>query len=136
GLKAAAVVELDDGRRIDVHAKYLDPGGQQVADRHRVQRGGHPQAEVHVAKLNPHLPLGFEHGGNDLGQGSVVANAASQQEFHVVLDAFVHDAAGDHALFHGFADAAEPPHAVDRAEVVFVAGFGQAAVIEMHSEAG
>ena len=83
-MKRAAIVELDDRRRIDVDADDFHPGGQQIADRHRVQRRGDHQAERNIANLLAHLPLRFERVGDHIGQRAVVADAAGEQKIDVV----------------------------------------------------
>ena len=77
-----------------------------------------------------------EHVGDHLGQRAVVANAAGQQEIDVVAHAFVHDAGGQQAGFDGLADAAGAADAVDRPQVMLVAGLGQVAPLEIDAQAG
>ena len=80
--------------------------------------------------------LGFEHVGDHVGQRAVVADAAGQQEIDVVLHAFVHDAGGEHALVDRVANRAAAANAVDRPQVMLVAGLGNARLVEMDAQAG
>ena len=53
-----------------------------------------------------------------------------------MLNALVHDPLSQQTLFDRLADAAQSPHAIDRAQVVFVSLFGGAAVFHRDAEAG
>ncbi len=100
-LEAAAVAEFDHGRWVYVHADYLYPGGEEVADGDGMEHRGDHEAERNVADGFAHLALGFECVGDDVGKGAVVADAAGKDEIDFVADAFEHDAGFDDTLVDG-----------------------------------
>lgn len=136
GLKGAAVVELDDRRGVDVDADDVDPGGQEIADRDRVERGCDHEAEGDALDFFAHHTLRLDGVGDDVGERAVVADAAAEDVVDAVLHAVVHDARFEDAFFDGWADAAGAADAVDRAEVMLVARFDNVAFFELHAEAG
>ncbi len=134
-LEAAAVAELDHCRWVDVDADDLYPRRQQVADRHGMQHRGDHQAERYVADGRAHLALSIDDVRDDVGQRSVVPDAARQQEIDSMLNAFVHDARFEDALIDGAADRSAAADTVDCPQVMLVSRFGDASVFEVHTEA-
>jgi hypothetical protein len=135
-LEAAAVAELDGGRRVDVDANHFDPSRQQVTDGNRMEHGRDHEAVRHVANSGAHLALGFHYIGDDVGQWAVVADAAGEQEIDIVFHAFIHDAGCEDAFVDRGADRAATANAVDRSQMMLVSGFGNAGVDELDAEAG
>ena len=82
-----------------------------------------------------HLALGFEHVGDHVGQGAVVADAAGEQKVDVVLThSYMMPDLSD-ALVDRVPDRPAAANAVDCAQMMFVAGFGDAGVGEVDAEA-
>src|SRR5262249_7133577 len=98
-------------------------------------RRGH-QAKTDSANLLAHHVLGDQNVGDDFRQRPVVADAAGQDEWNLVLDALEHDAALEGAFLDGRLDAAEPADLVDGAQVMLMPFLGGQAAIEPYAEAG
>ena len=79
-LGAAAVGELGDRGRVDVHADQRDRRRQDVPGRDRVQHRRDHDREADAGQLGPHRPLALDHVGVDVGQRAVVAHRADQHE--------------------------------------------------------
>ena len=101
-----------------------------------MQRRGDHQAKGDAAEFFAHELLRHEHVGDDVGQRAVVADAAGQQVIDPVAHALIHHPRAEFALFHRRPDPAQPADAVDRAEVMCVARFGQDPAIEINAQAG
>ena len=101
-----------------------------------MQRGGHHQAERHVADALAHHALALHGVGHHVRQGTIVANAARQVKLHTLFDALVHDAGLQHALVDGRGNRTRTADAIDRPQVVLVSCVGKAAFFNVHSQAG
>ena len=86
-----------------------------------MQHGGEHEHEVCTFDLPLVGGLRRDHVHLRIRQWAVVADRTGQHIGDARLDAFGHDAAGDHALTHRFGDAAGGANAIDGAQMVAVA---------------
>src|SRR5438067_384371 len=137
GLEAATVGQLRHHGGVDVDAHRGHRGGQEVARGDAVQHRRQHQYQLGaLADLLAHQALRLERVGHHVWQRPVVTDRPGQDVARVGADARVHDAVGQQALLHGGADAARPPHAVDRPQMVLVPTFLRNAFGQRHAKRG
>ena len=121
---SAAILQLrhDELRRVDADRRQLahrpvrlgNERGEHVAGGDRVQRRRDENRHRRFRRVALHRVLPGDRIGDDVREGTIVANRAGENKGHLVHHARVHDAVLDDALLHGVCDRPRGAYPVDR----------------------
>lgn len=136
GLAGAAVAEFGGDGGVDIDADGFDPAGEHVAGGDGVEHRTEAKDEAGGVGVFVVGVLGLVHVGDGVRQGTVITEAAGEDEGDVGLDALVHDAGGEAAGLDGATDAAGVIDGVDGAHVVAVAVLFETTVVHADAEGG